>query len=620
MFDLVHRRKRIAQIILALLTIPFAFFGLQFYSRGMGGADDVAKVNGSPITQREFAEALRQQQDRLRAAFGPGVDPDVLDTPQSRRALLDSLVSQRLISEAAQRAHLTVGDDALRETITAIPAFQGEGGFSKETYEALLRSQNMTPAMFEAQMRHDLAVSQLAGAIAGTAIVPQTVAERIAALQDERREVQEALVPAKPFLAEVKLDEARLKAYYEANAADFRVPERVRAEYLVLSAQSLVSPGAIPEAELKAAYEARASQYRVPEQRRASHILVKTKEEAEKIAAEARKSPDRFAELARKYSQDPGSAAKGGDLGFFARGQMVGPFEDAAFAMKEGQVSDPVQTDFGWHVLQLTAVRPAQARPFGEVRSELAADLARQQGARRFAESAEGFSNTVYEQADSLKPAAERFKLPLQTSGWLTRTPGPDAGVLGSAKLLAALFSKDSLEAHRNTDAIEVAPNVLVSARVLEHQPAVQKTFEEVRGDIEQRLRAQESAALARKAGEAKLAELAKGGDAGLAWGAAKSVSRRSPQGIPAGALRKIMGADPAHLPAYAGAERGDEGYVLYRVARVLPAEPRPEAQRSAERARAAQQAGSRQLEAYIESLRAQADIDVHAANLERKP
>jgi len=620
MFDLVHRRKRIAQIILALLTIPFAFFGLQFYSRGMGGAEDVAKVNGSPITQHEFAEALRQQQDRLRAAFGPGVDPDVLDTPQSRRALLDSLVSQRLISQAAQRAHLTVGDEALRETITAIPAFQGEGGFSKETYEALLRSQNMTPAMFEAQMRHDLAVSQLAGAIAGTAIVPQTVAERIATLQDERREVQEALVPAKPLLAEVKLDEARLKAYYEANAADFRVPEQVRAEYLVLSAQSLVSPAAIPEADLKAAYEARASQYRVAEQRRASHILVKTKAEAEKIAAEARKSPDQFAELARKYSQDPGSAAKGGDLGFFARGQMVGPFEDAAFALKEGQISDPVQTDFGWHVIRLTAVRPAQARPFAEVRSELAADLARQQGARRFAESAEGFGNTVYEQSDSLKPAAERFKLPLQTSGWLTRTPGPDAGVLGNAKLVAALFSKDSLEAHRNTDAVEVAPNVLVSARVVEHQPAVQKKFEEVRGEIEQRLRAQEAAALARKAGESKLAALAKGGDAGLAWGAAKSVSRRSPQGIPAGALRKIMGADPAHLPAYAGAERGDEGYMLYRVARVLPAEPQPEAQRSAERARAAQQAGSRQLEAYIESLRAQADIDVHAANLERKP
>ena len=620
MFDLVHRRKRIAQIILALLTIPFAFFGLQFYSRGMGGAEDVAKVNGSPITQHEFAEALRQQQDRLRAAFGPGVDPDVLDTPQSRRALLDSLVSQRLISQAAQRAHLTVGDEALRETITAIPAFQGEGGFSKETYEALLRSQNMTPAMFEAQMRHDLAVSQLAGAIAGTAIVPQTVAERIATLQDERREVQEALVPAKPLLAEVKLDEARLKAYYEANAADFRVPEQVRAEYLVLSAQSLASPAAIPEADLKAAYEARASQYRVAEQRRASHILVKTKAEAEKIAAEARKSPDQFAELARKYSQDPGSAAKGGDLGFFARGQMVGPFEDAAFALKEGQISDPVQTDFGWHVIRLTAVRPAQARPFAEVRSELAADLARQQGARRFAESAEGFGNTVYEQSDSLKPAAERFKLPLQTSGWLTRTPGPDAGVLGNAKLVAALFSKDSLEAHRNTDAVEVAPNVLVSARVVEHQPAVQKKFEEVRGEIEQRLRAQEAAALARKAGESKLAALAKGGDAGLAWGAAKSVSRRSPQGIPAGALRKIMGADPAHLPAYAGAERGDEGYMLYRVARVLPAEPQPEAQRSAERARAAQQAGSRQLEAYIESLRAQADIDVHAANLERKP
>ena len=577
-------------------------------------------MDGSPITQREYAEALRQQQDRLRAAFGPGVDPEILDTPEARRALLDSLVSQRLISLAAQRGRLTVSDDALREAIAAIPAFQGEGGFSKDNYEALLRSQNMTPAMFEAQMRHDLAVSQLAGGIAGTAIEPYTVADRLAALQDERREVQEALVAAKPFVAEVKLDEARVKAYYDANAVEFRVPERVRAQYLVLSAQALGASETVPDSALKAAYEARASQYRVPEQRRASHILVKTREEAEKLAAQARQSPDQFAALARQYSQDPGSAPKGGDLGYFARGQMVGPFEDAAFALRPGQISDPVQTDFGWHVIRLTDVRPAQMRPFAEVRAELAADLARQQGARKFAESAEAFSNMVYEQSDSLKPAAERFKLPLETSGWVTRTPGPEAGALGNAKLLAALFSPDALQAHRNTDAVEVAPNVLVSARVLEHQPALQRKFDEVRGEIEQRLRAQEAAQLARKAAEAKLAELAKGGDAGLAWSAAKAVSRRSPQGIPAGAMRTIMGADPAHLPAYAGAERGNEGYMLYRVARELPAEPRPEAQRSAERARAAQQAGARQFEAYIESLRAQADVDIHAANLERKP
>ncbi|MGH8687849.1 MAG: SurA N-terminal domain-containing protein [Burkholderiales bacterium] len=619
MFDLIHKQKRIAQIVLALLTIPFAFFGMQFYTRSMGTKDDVAKVNGSTITERQFADALRQQQDRLRAAFGPGVDTDILDTPESRRALLDSLVSQRLISQAAQRGHLTVSDDDLRETIASIPAFQGDKGFSKEAYEAVLRSQNMSPPIFEAQMRHDLAVSQLAGAIAGTAIEPHAVADRNAALLEERREVQEALVPAKPLLGEVKLDGAQLKAYYEANAAEFRVPERVRVQYLVLSAEALGASEAIPESALKAAYEARASQYRVPEQRRASHILVKTQAEAEKLAAEARKSPDTFAELARKYSQDPGSAAKGGDLGFFARGQMVGPFEDAAFALKPGQISDPVKSDFGWHVIRVTDVRPAQARPFAEVRAELAADLARQQGARRFAESAEAFSNMVYEQSDSLKPAAERFKLPLQTSAWLTRTPGPEAGVLANAKLLAALFSPDALQAHRNTDAVEVSPNVLVSARVLEHQAAVQKKFEEVRAEIEQRLRAQAAAGLARKAADAKRAELEKGGDAGLAWGAAKSVSRRSPQGIPAGAMRTIMSADPTHMPAYAGAERGDEGYMLYRVVRVLPAEPRPEAQRNAERARAAQQAGSRQFEAYIESLRAQADIDVHAANLERK-
>jgi peptidyl-prolyl cis-trans isomerase D len=302
----------------------------------------------------------------------------------------------------------------------------------------------------------------------------------------------------------------------------------------------------------------------VDEQRRASHILVKTEEEAAKLAAETRKNPARFAELAKQHSQDHGSAASGGDLGFFGRGMMVPAFEDAAFRMKEGEISAPVKSDFGWHVIRLTGVQPAKVRPLAEVRAELATELARQQGTRRFAEAAEAFSNMVYEQSDSLKPAAERFKLPLQTSGWISRAvPAPEAGALASPKLQGALFSDDAVRARRNTDAIEVAPNVLVAARVVEHQPESQKKLEEVRAEIERRLRAQEAARLAQQAGEAKLAELRKGGKAELDWAAAKAVSRRSPQGVPAGALREIMAAEPAGLPAYVGAARGTEGFML---------------------------------------------------------
>lgn len=621
MFELIHKRKRLAQVVLVLLVIPFAFFGLESYTRSIGGRDDVALVNGSPITQAEFAEELRRQQDRLRAAFGPNIDTEALDTTESRLALLESLVSQRLLADAALRGGLSVSDEQLRQTIAAVPAFQGDNGFSRSNYEALLRAQNMTPQMFEARLRHDMALTQLTEAVRGTAIASRTVTERLEAIQAERREVQEALIAAQPFLAQVKVSDAQVQAYYEVNPAEFRVPERVRAEYLVLSAEALGRGDAVSEADLQAAYEARASQYRVDEQRRASHILVKTEEEAAKLAAEARKNPGRFAALARKHSQDPGSAASGGDLGLFARGMMVPAFEAAAFRLKEGEISAPVKSEFGWHVIRVTGVQPAKVRPLAEVRAELAAELARQQGARRFAEAAEAFGNMVYEQSDSLRPAAERFKLTLQTSGWISRAaPAPDAGVLASPRLQGALFAADAVKARRNTDAIEVAPNVLVAARVIEHQPESQKKLEEVRADIERRLRAEEAARLARQAGEAKLAELRKGADAGLSWSAPKAVSRRSPQGVPAGALRQILATDPGKLPAYAGAERGTEGYMLYRVARLLEPEPKTEAQRAAERARAAQLAGAGQLDAYVASLRARADIEIRQGNLEKKP
>ena len=620
MFEFVQKHKRLIQLALVLLIVPpFAFFGLESYTRSMRNPDDVATVDGMGITQREFADELRQQQERLRAAFGTGFDPSALDTPETRGALLDALVAQRLLANAAAGAHLVVGDEQLRETIAGIPAFQADGQFSKANYEVLLRAQNMTPQMFEARLRYDMALAQLRRSIAETGIASRSSAERLAALQEQRREVQESLVAAQPLLAQVKLTDAQVRAYYDANPAEFRIPERVRAEYVVLSADALARQDAVTDAELKAAYEARAAQYRVEEQRRASHILVKSREEADKLAQELRKAPGRFAELAKKHSQDPGSAEKGGDLGYFGRGMMVPAFEEAAFRQKEGEIGAPVQSDFGWHIIRVTGVQPAKSRTLQEVRGELAAELAKQKGTRRFAEAAEAFSNMVYEQADSLKPAAERFKLPVQTSGWIARASSPEAGVLGNAKLLGALFAEDSLKTRRNTDAVEVAPNVLVAARVLEHQPAAQKKFEDVRAAIEQHLRRTEATKLAQKEGEARLAALRKGADAGLKWEPAKAVSRRSPQGVPSTALRQILAADAAALPAYVGAERGEDGYMLYKVVRALDPEPKNDQQKAADQARAAQQAAAEQLDAYIASLRARASIEINKGNLEKK-
>jgi peptidyl-prolyl cis-trans isomerase D len=620
MFETVQKHKRLMQLVLVLLILPpFAFFGLESYTRSMRSRDEVARVDGVGISQREFEEARRAQIERLRKLFGTQVDLDTLDTPRMREAVLDRLVTRDLATAAAIRGQIAVNDAALRATIRQNAAFERDGRFDAATYRAVLAAQGMTEAQFEAQLRQDLAVERLTGAIAGTAIVSRAVTARQAALEGERREVAEAQIAAEPFLAQVKLDEAQLKAYYEANRDRFRVPERVRADYVVLAAEALGREGAVTEDELKAAYAARASQYRVPEERRASHILVKTRAEAEKLLAELRQSPDRFAELAKKYSQDAGSAAQGGDLGFFARGSMVKPFEDAVFGMKEGEIAGPVKSEFGFHVIRLTGIQPGHSRSLEDVRRELAADLERQKGGKRFAEAAETFSQMVYEQSDSLAPVAERFRLPIQHSPWITRRAKDAPAPLNHAKLLDALFSQDAIGAHRNTDAVEVAPNTLVAARVAAHEAERQRPFGEVRAEVETLVRRQEAAKLAWKEGAAKLARLGENADAGLRWSAPQVVSVQGDARMSPAARRKIFAADPAKLPGYVGDERGDQGYVIYRVQRVVPTPPRSPAQQAADLAAAERRAGSDQLDTWLASRRAHAKIEVNRAALERK-
>jgi peptidyl-prolyl cis-trans isomerase D len=505
-------------------------------------------------------------------------------------------------------------------SILASPEFQEGGKFSSERYSAYLRTRGMSDEGNVAQLRLELPAGRLAGAIGGSAFQARAVAERLIALLGEKREVAEAFIAAEQFVPRVKLDDAKLKAFYDANLADFKVPERVRAEYLVLSAEELARNEQATDAELKEAYEKRASQLANAEQRRASHILVKTREEADQVAAEARKAPKRFAELAKKYSQDTGSAANGGDLGMNARGALAGKsLEDAIFQLKSGEVGGPVQSEFGFHVVLLTGIQAGKAASFEELKKDLAAEITRQKGAKKFAETADAFNNLVYEQSDSLKPAAERYKLKISSSPWIARQASPEQGVLAHPKLLAALFSPDSIQQRRNTDAVEVASGVLVAARVAEHQAEAQRPFAEVKADIERRLTLREAAALARAEGTAKLALLAKGSDAGLQWGAPKTVSRRDAQGLPVPALRTVMTTDASKLPAHAGLESGDKGYAIYRISKVVPGEFKAGEQSAADLAAVDRQAGAEQVDAYIASLRARAKVEINRTNLEKK-
>lgn len=628
MFNLVHKYKKFITAIIGLVALTFVFWGVENRVT-RSDREAVATVNGMEISTREFEDELRRQQDQMRELFGRNFDPAMVNTPEARRGLLDSLISQRLVASAAASSRIVVTDEMLRDTIASIPAFKGpDGNFSKATYESVLRTQNpsLSPAQFEARLRYELSLGQLARAVGEAAIPSRTVSERLSALEAQKREVAEARIAAQQFLPQVRLDEANIKAYYEANQAQFRTPERVKVEYVMLSADAIAAQETVSAQEVRQQWES------------AYGPKLRQKEEARKkaqaIAAAVRKDPASFAEAAKKESQDPGSRDNGGDLGFSPRGSFVKPYEDAVFRMREGEISDVVESEFGFHVIRLTGVRrtdgkeerrsshiliaaPAEAKPFEAARGEIEAELKKQRAARRFSEAADAFSNMVYEQSESLKPAAERFKLQIQTTGWITRSANQELGALDNPKLIAALFSADSVSQRRNTDAIEVAPGTLVSARVLEHQPAAQRKFEEVKNEIAELLRRRQAAELAQKEGAAKLEQLRKGADAGVRWGPAKTVSRRDPQGLPGEVLRPVVTADVSKLPAYVGVALPETGYVLVRISKVIESDPKQQAQEST--GRAAGLLGASQYDAYVASLRQQADISINQKNLERK-
>lgn len=620
MFDFVRNSKLLVQVILGLIIAAFALWGVESYRAG-GPAAGVAEVNGAPISQREFDEALRRQQDQLRQVLG-SADAQALDNPQLRRGVLDSLIQQRLLGERAAKLGFAVSDAQLADAIRGIEAFRRDGKFSQEQYERLLRQQGMTPVMFEEQLRQDLKVRQLSDPYSAHGFVTRPQVDRLIAVLEQKREISRATIGTETFLDKVSVDDARAMAYYESRTDEFRVPEQVRVEYLMLSADAVAAKIEVGEDEVKAYFESHRNEFGAPEERRASHILIavpagadedaraNARKKAEDLAAQAQQDPARFAELAKAHSQDPGSAGGGGDLGSFRRGVMVKAFDEAVFAMSQGEIRGPVQSEFGYHVIKLDAIKPSTVPALEEVREEVRQAVRRQKAGRRLAEAAENFSNLVYEQPESLKPAADALGLTLQSSGWITRS-GENAPFPVNQRLLDALFAEDAVKDKRNTEAIEVAPNTLVSARVTEHKPASRKPFDEVKRQIVARIQREEAAALAAKEGQALLAKLRSGEAVNLDWIGPSLVSRQEAAGVPPAALRGIFQADKGSLPAYVGAE-GPTGYTLYRVSRIVEADPADEAKRAAYGGQLARMLAQEEYAAYLESVRGEAKIEVN--------
>lgn len=590
MFDFVRNNTKIMMGILFLLIIPsFVLFGLEGYSGFKDQGATVAKVNGNKISQGDWDAAHKREVDRIRASM-PNIDVKVFDTPEAKYATLERLVRDQVVAAAAQKLQLVASDTKLARELQSIPAIAAlrlpDGKLDMERYKQLAASQGMTPEMFEMQMRADISNQQVIQGVQGSAFA--TLAQTQTAMNAfmQRREVQIVNFPAADFLSKVNVGEADLQAYYDKNASKFQSAESADIEYVVLDIESLRQTIVLNEQDLKSYYEQNLQRLSSKEERRASHILItaaKDAPEAEKKAARAKAEdllkavkakPASFAEVARKNSQDPGSAVKGGDLDFFGRGAMVKVFEDAAFSLKKSEISDVVESEFGYHIIQLTDIKAPKAQSFEALRPSLEADLKKQQAQRKFAEMAETFSNTVYEQSDSLKPVAEKLKLSVQKASKVSRnaeSQNPQSkNFLSNPALLQALFSEASLQKQRNTEAIEVAPNTLFSARVVKHQPAATLALTEVKDLVKRNLTQEKAAEMAKLQGEQKLANLktsAEGLPNAIVLSREKT-QRQLPQVVEA-----VLKADPNKLPAVSGVDLGAQGFAVIRVTKVLPPE-----------------------------------------------
>lgn len=630
MFEFIQKHRRAVQILLFLFLIPpFVFFGVDRLDRP-GGGETVASVGDARITQQEFARALRDRQEAIQRLTGGRAGPELLDSTELRAEVLEALVRRQLLLTRALRSGMAVTDGQLHGMISELPAFQSDGKFSFDLYQQYLRSQGMTPVAFEARLKQDLLLGQLDDAFGETSFVPRTVIDLLSRISEQQREVSVVTLPPDRFIEQVKLAPDAARQYYDGHPNEFRIPEQVRVDYVTLSMEALMAEVTVDPAQVRKYYDEHRGEFEAKQERQASHILIavdaggsdaekqKAREKAEDLARQLKQSPARFAELAKQHSQDPGSAANGGDLGFFGRGTMPKPFEQAVFAMKPGEVSGPVETEYGFHVIRLASVKGGETRSFEEARGQIETELKRQQAGRRFPELAEQFNNVVFEQSESLKPAAELAKTTVRQSGWITREHAADQ-TLNNPKLRQAVFSEDVIANKRNSAVVEVAPGTLVAARLLEHKAAAMQPFDEVAGAIEKKLTRQRAGQLAAQEGREQLEKLKQGGDAELKWGAAQLVGRADAKGLGEAVLRQAFRADATKLPAYSGVDLPNGGYTLVRVSRVVePEKIDPERRKQVAEA-LRQLRGQEAMLAYVESLKQKDPVKVSRELIEKK-
>ena len=600
MFDFIRTHKKIMQILLIILIFPsFVLFGIDGYKRFNNKGEAAAVVDGVEISQEEWDQAHKAEVERMRASM-PNVDVGIFDTPAMRYGVLERMVQSRVLESSVKNLNLKISDQRVAQAISDLEPLAAiknpNGSLDIERYKQLLAAQGMTPEIFETRMRADIAVRQVVNGVTQSSVTfPSQFQVPLNAFA-QQREVQVAIFSASDYLDKAKPSEEEVQAFYKAHAEDYKSIETADIEYVVLNLDAVEKTIAVSESDLKAYFDQNQANLNAKEERRASHILItvgkdagnadksKAKEKAQALLDMLRKNPNQFAEVAKKNSQDAGSAPKGGDLDFFSKGSMVKPFEDAAFHLTKGEISDLVETDFGFHIIRLTDIKTPGAANFNQMKASLEVDLKKDLARKKFAEIAEQFSNLVYEQSDSFKPVAQKLKLDVLRAEGVTREINAGGKVVwGDPKLLQRIFSTESIEKKRNTEAVETAPNQLVAARITQYRPSVILALEDVKNLVVQALLTQKALELAKKDGEAKL-QLWRSKPESAQWQVPVVISREQTQKLPNNLIELALRLDSQKLPLIEGVDLGPKGYGILKVNKLIASKSEKPSPESSER------------------------------------
>lgn len=614
-----YAQTKAAKIILMLIFIPFALFGIDSYLNQAGNNQTIAKVNGYKITLPEYNRAIENVRNRI-ISEGKKVDPIMFDSFDFKESVIDSLITKQLLNDDIKKSKFKITDQQLSQYIIGMPEFLKDGKFSQEIYDKVLQNNQLTPKKFEQSIRNDLLIQQVRDGLQKLKFIPpNNLAETLKATS-QQREISIAEFKTKEYMTKANISEKDMQVFYDQNRSKFLAPEQVKAEFIVFSLANILPSINVTEDEIKTFYKANADKYQNQQQRKASHILIaasknappevkaNAKAKAEDISNQIRKNPKQFEELATKYSQDPESAKKGGDLGSFGRGTMVKPFDDAVFSMKINEISNIVESDFGYHIIKLTNII-GDGGGFDAMRSQIKAELIYQKGQEKFAALSEEFSNKVYEQSSSLDAVSKRFNLPIQKTDWIGRNDSDK--FFKNEALMSALYSKESIKDHRNTEAIEVTPNNLISARVVDYKAQSIKPFADVKKNIEDYLKFESAKKLVASEGEAALKSVSHASRK-IDWQPVTLVDRKNTKGLSEAVINHAYKMPTDRLPSYSGFIDGNNGYVIVKVNKVSFPNDSNEESKQAFSSEYEEALSAEYLSAYLKGLKVKANVSVN--------